>query len=77
VELAVHGRDEDDIEDLEGIVVGRRVSARGEEVQAADAVFVSTEVTAEGDGLGASGGAQNEKGEEKKREVKKECGGHG
>ena len=61
VELAIHGGDEDDIEDLEGVIVSCSVSARGEEVQAADGVFGSSEITAESDGLLDRGGGQNEK----------------
>jgi len=51
VELAIHGCDEDDIENLERVVVSCRVSARGEEVQAADAVFGRTDLVAESNGL--------------------------
>ena len=51
VELAIHGSDEDDIENLERVVVSCRVSARGEEVQAGDAVFGRTDIAAESNGL--------------------------
>lgn len=47
-------------------------------MQAADAVFASPGVTAESDRLGDGGDGETEKeGEEEKRRVKKECGGHG
>jgi hypothetical protein len=32
VELAIHGSDEEDIENFKGVVLSCRVSARGEEV---------------------------------------------
>jgi hypothetical protein len=51
VELAIHGSDEDDIENLEGVIVSCRVSARGEEVQAADAIFGRTDLLAKSKGL--------------------------
>jgi hypothetical protein len=75
VELAVYGSNQDDIEDLERIVVGCRVSAWWEEVEAVDAIFTGTEITAESDGLCESGSSEDEKdGQERKGE--KECGGH-
>jgi hypothetical protein len=77
VELAIHRSDQDDIEDLERVVVCCGISTRGEEVQAADAVFPSTAViavTTDRDRLGDGGDYQNDKeGEEQKRRVKKEC----
>jgi hypothetical protein len=51
MELAVHGGDQDDIEYLERVFVGCRVSARGEEVEVVDALFADTKVTAESDGF--------------------------
>jgi hypothetical protein len=51
VELAVHGGDQDDIEYLERVVIGCRVSARGKEVEVVDAVFANTKITAESDGV--------------------------
>jgi hypothetical protein len=51
VELAVHGGDQDDIEYLERVVVGCRVSARGEEVEVVDTIFAGTKITAESDGV--------------------------
>ena len=76
MELAVHGSNQGDIEDLEGVVVCRRVSARGEEVEAVDAIFARTKVTADGDGLCERGGGADEN-DGQKPEGEKECGGHG
>jgi hypothetical protein len=74
VELAIHGSDQDDIEGLERVVVCCGISTRGEEMQAADAVFPSITVTTDRDGLGDGGDYQDDKeGEEQKRRVKKEC----
>jgi hypothetical protein len=75
MELAVHGSNQDDIEDLEWIVVGCRVSARWEEVEAIDAIFTGAKVTAESDGLCECGGSEEEK-DGQKRKGEKECGGH-
>jgi hypothetical protein len=62
MEFAIHGGDQDDIEDLEGIVVGCGVSARGEEMEAGDGIFAGTEITAtEGYGLWDRGLGQKEK----------------
>ena len=76
MELAVHGSNQGDIEDLEGVVVCRRVAARGEEVEAVYAIFARAKVTANGDRLcERSGGADEKDGQ--KPEGEKECGGHG
>jgi hypothetical protein len=61
VELAIHGGDQDDIEYLERVVVGCRVSARGEEVEVLDAVFAGANITAESDGVGECGSGEDEK----------------
>jgi hypothetical protein len=69
MELAVHGGDQDDIEYLERVFVGCRVSARGEEVEVVDALFADTKVTADSDGFRECGSGEDEKdGQKRKRE---------
>jgi hypothetical protein len=73
MELAVHGGNQDYIEDLERVVVGCGVPpARGEEVEAVDALFACGKITSEGDGLSSS---EYEK-DSQKGKGKKESGEH-
>jgi hypothetical protein len=75
MELAIHGSNQDDIEDFETVVVGCRVPTRGEKVKAVDTLFACTKITSDGDGLCECSSREDEKdGQKRKRE--KEGEGH-